>query len=137
MSRWVIDSYALLVYYQNEEGAERVEELLGDETQDHWMSVVNLGEVYYKLLRTTPQLSASDFWNEVVLLPINFAGVDRTMALAAGRIKARYPMAYAGCYAAALAQQLGAHVLTGDREFEHVEREGIVQVEWLPRPKRR
>jgi ribonuclease VapC len=137
MSRWVIDSYALLVYYQNEEGAERVEQLLADEAQDHWMSLVNLGEVYYKLLRANPQLTASDFWNEAAMLPIQFAGVDRVLALAAGRIKARYPMAYADCFAAALAQQLNARVVTGDREFVHVEREGIVAVEWLARPRRR
>lgn len=137
MSRWVIDSYALLAYYQNEKGAERVEQLLDDETQNRWMSVVNLGEVYYKLLRANPQLTTVDFWNEVAALPIEFAEVNRTIALAAGRIKARYPMSYADCFAAALAQQLGARVVTGDREFERVEQEGIVQVEWLPRPKRR
>jgi ribonuclease VapC len=133
MSRWVIDSYALLVYYQNEEGAERVEQLLAGRAHEHWMSVVNLGEVYYKLLRATPQLTMSEFLSDVSALPIEFVEADRSMALAAGRIKAHWPMAYADCFAAALAQQLDAVVITGDQEFRRLDEAGIISVEWLPR----
>ena len=39
-------------------------------------------------------------------------------------------MSYAGCIAAALAQQTGATVLTGDPEFQQVE--ALIGIEWLP-----
>ena len=137
MSRWLLDSYALLAYYQNEEAAARVGQLIADPESDCWMSVINLGEVYYKLIRVAPLLSTEEFLSEIDRLPVALVDVDRSMALSAGRIKAKYPMSYADCYAAALGQQLGARVVTGDPEFEQVERAGIVEVEWLPRPRRR
>jgi ribonuclease VapC len=47
-------------------------------------------------------------------------------------------MSYADCFAAALAQRLDAAVVTGDPEFEDIERAGELKVEWLPpKPKSR
>jgi predicted nucleic acid-binding protein len=49
--------------------------------------------------------------------------------MAAARLKARHTISYADAFAVALAQELGAPVVTGDREFEHVE--SLVEVLWL------
>lgn len=50
MKNYVLDSYAILTYFQNEAGAEKVEKLLADaETGDVrlFLSAVNLGETAY------------------------------------------------------------------------------------------
>jgi ribonuclease VapC len=60
---------------------------------------------------------------------IQIVDVDRTLALMATRLKAITGMGYADCFAAALAQRLGAAVLTGDPDFQRLE--GAVAVEWL------
>jgi ribonuclease VapC len=57
------------------------------------------------------------------------------MIYAAVRLKATYPLSYADCFAAALAQRLGATVVTGDPEFHPLEDDGLIAVDWLPRPR--
>lgn len=47
--------------------------------------------------------------------------VGRHLALTAARIKAGYPIAYPDAFAAALAQQTEATLVTGDPEFELLE----------------
>jgi len=49
--------------------------------------------------------------------------------LAAARLKARHAISCADAFAAALAQELEAPVVTADREFEQVE--SLVEVLWL------
>ena len=104
------------------------------------MSVVNLGEVYYRVYRETGLA-----WSERALiwaesLPINFVDADRTLTLDAAQIKARYALSYADCFAAALARQLNASIVTGDEEFRTLQDQGVVDVEWIaanPRTSRR
>lgn len=51
------------------------------------------------------------------------------LALAAARLKAIFPLAYADTFAAALAQRGGVPVVTGDPEFKRLA--GVVSVIWL------
>jgi predicted nucleic acid-binding protein len=47
---FVLDSYALLAYFNNEPGGRRVEQILRDAqsgTSEVWLSLINLGEVLY------------------------------------------------------------------------------------------
>lgn len=50
-------------------------------------------------------------------LPVQQHDATRSSALQASHFKARYRMAYAECFALALAQRLGATLVTGDPEF--------------------
>jgi hypothetical protein len=45
--------------------------------------------------------------------------------------KARYPIAYADAFAAALALELQAPLLTGDPDFQLLERDGALSIEWI------
>ncbi len=47
----------------------------------------------------------------------------------AAEIKARHPISYADCFAAATAVRFQASILTGDPEFKKLG--DLVQVEWL------
>jgi len=97
------------------------------------MSVVNLGEVYYRAMQQRADAVRALEW--VDKSSIEIVDASRTLTLAAARLKARFRMSYADCFAAALAQRLGATVVTGDPEFREVEH--LIDIEWLPPPKRR
>jgi len=57
--------------------------------------------------------------------------VGRELAMIAAHIKARHAMAYADAFAAALAQETAATLVTGDPEFKLLE--PILNIHWLPR----
>ncbi len=137
MSRYVLDSFAVLAWYRREESALHVQQLIDSQQHQRWMTMVNLGEVYYRVAREAGMRAAFEALEEVERLPVVFVGADRTLTLMAASIKARFPLAYADCFAAAAARQHNAAVVTGDPEFEQLEREGIVTVDWLlPRSRR-
>jgi predicted nucleic acid-binding protein len=128
----VLDSFALLAFFRGEPGAQRVAGLL--EAAEHGepqlaMSVVNLAEVIYRTERERGLQRAQEALAKVLEYPIELFDVDLELALAAAHIKASHSVALADCFAAALAQRLGAAVLTGDPDFQRLE--GAVAVEWL------
>ena len=137
MSRYVLDSFAILAWYSREEGAVQVQQLMQDPRHQRWMTIVNLGEVYYRVAREIGMSAAFEALDMVERLPIEFIDADRTLTLTAAGIKARFALAYADCFAAAAARQHSAAVVTGDPEFEQLEADGIVAVEWLPHRSRR
>jgi ribonuclease VapC len=130
----VLDSFALLAYLQNEAGAERVQQMLRlaeNSEATVAMSLVNLGEVLYSVQRTLG-LSGRDAALSVIdQLPILVTAPDRAQTLKAAELKAEHPIAYADCFAAALALAREAHLVTGDAEFRLIERD--VAIEWIPR----
>lgn len=128
----VLDSYALLAYVEEEEGAGAVQDVLGGAdtgTQRVLMTAVNLGEVLYILLRTKEDRVARETLAAVEQLPIEIIAADRDISLAAAELKAAHPVAYADCFAAALALKNAGSVLTGDPEFKRFE--PAVTVSWL------
>ena len=134
----MLDSFAILGWYRREESELQVQRLLENQEHERWMTVVNLGEVYYRTAKEADLLIALEALEMVERLPIQFVEANRTLTLAAADIKAQYALSYADCFAAALALQLDAAVVTGDPEFEQLERAGIISIEWLPpRGKRR
>ncbi len=142
MTRYVLDSYAILAYYWDETGAARVDEILRGKGHAYWMSVINLGEVYYKAAKRADAAVSEDVAEDVLRrmlrLPVEFVDATVELTLEAARIKAKYRIAYADSFAAALAKKLNAQVVTGDEEFGQLERDGIVVVDWLPpKPKKR
>jgi len=131
---YVLDSFALLALFQEEPGAPRVREVLrrADDGEVRLaMAVVNIGEVFYRTVRSRSYQHAVEVLNAIDDYIIDYFEVDRALAMEGAELKSRYRMSYADCIAAALALRLGATVLTGDPEFRQVE--GVVGVEWLPR----
>ena len=94
------------------------------------MATVNLGEVFYKTVRQTGLERAKSVLAMARQLPIQFLPVDQDLALAAAEIKGVHPISYADCIAAALAQRLGATLVTRDTGFGQVP---DLQIEWLPK----
>jgi predicted nucleic acid-binding protein len=70
----------------------------------------------------------------VHVLPIRLVEADMELTGQAADLKTsarrrRRAFSYADCFAAALAQQLDATLVTGDPEFEQVQ--DVVRIEWL------
>jgi predicted nucleic acid-binding protein len=134
MATKVLDSWALIAFFEDEPAAEAVEKLLqqaADEKHKLLMSVVNWGEVYYNTMREVSQDAAEQKAQEIAALPIDIIGVSDDLALAkqAAIFKAMCQMSYADCFVAALAKQKNAELVTGDPEFKAVERE--IKIAWL------
>lgn len=133
---YVLDSFALLAYFDGEPGMERVRSILeGAEARHHtaYVSLINLGEVLYITERERGLVEARRTLGAVDQLPVEIVGVSRTTVLAAAHITARFPIAYADAFAVVTAQEHGAVVVTGDPEFEPLADAGVVDVAWLPR----
>lgn len=135
VNRLIFDSYAVLAMLLLEDGAARVRELLYA-PGPKWMSVVNLGEVYYKAARRFGDDVAQDMIDQIRAWPIVIVDADQALTLEAAKIKSAFALSYADCFAAALARRMKARVVTGDPEFAKLEKAKVTQIEWLP-PHRR
>ena len=133
---FVLDSYALLAHLESGNGEQHIGDLLQRASQGTCkllMSVVNLGEVLYLTERRRGWPKALELFAYTDELPIQVIDANRTQILAAAHIKASWPLAYADCFAAALAKLNGAAVVTGDPEFKQLESDGLISVSWLER----
>ena len=131
---YVLDSFAILGYLDNEASAPLVRDLLKQarkKTVELWLSLLDYGEVLYIVERERGLHKAQQTIGILDQLPVTIAGVDRQAVFLAAHFKARYPVSYADAFAATLAQIKGGELLTGDPEFKAVESE--VSVHWLPR----
>jgi predicted nucleic acid-binding protein len=130
----VLDSWAVIAYLEGEPSAEKIADLIAD-AHEHdiplFMSVVNAGEVWYILAREASISDADRAIAELRRLRIELIDADWTLAHEAGGFKAKHKMSFADCFAAALAKQKKAVLLTGDKEFKQIE--GDITIEWLHR----
>ncbi len=130
--RFVLDSFALLAYFQAEPAALRVKEILKQARNEDavvFLSLINLGEIIYTVERKLGRDISQGILHDVSSLPIQVTEVTMDRVLAAAHIKARFPISYADAFAVALAQETAAPVVTGDPEFKRVE--SLVGVLWL------
>lgn len=131
MSRYVLDSYAILALHRQEAHAFRVEALLSNRRHEHWMSAINVGEVYYRVARELNRPTAEQALEAIHRYRVEIVDADLHVALEAAKLKAQYALSYADCFAAVLARSLGAAVVTGDPEFIRLEEQGLLTLEWL------
>lgn len=128
----VLDSFALLALLRDEPGAGAVRDLLTRAAAGEFtllMSEINLGEVVYQTERKYGPDEAAETLVAIEALPIRMVGVTRARVLAAAHLKANHRISYADALAAALAQEYGATVVTGDPEFLSLGNK--VSIEWL------
>jgi predicted nucleic acid-binding protein len=128
----VLDSFALIAYFRDEPGAETMENLLvnaGKKDTPLLMTDVNYAELKYSIVKK----DGADAWAEAAKvlqgLPIDFHPTTRALADTAADFKARFKMSLADAFAAALAKERRAELVTGDLEFKPLEKE--IKVHWL------
>jgi len=91
-----------------------------------------LGELVYASERKRGAEEAAHRLADLRRLPITFCAATEERVLAAAHIKAKHPVSYADAFAIALAQELNATIVTGDPEFQNIEK--IVKILWLHEP---
>ena len=133
MKTLVIDSHALLAYFEKQAGWDKVAQVLHDAAGGSYrlvMSVVNWGEIYYITLREYGENHVDRVMRALDNMPLEILDADRAMTVQAARFKARGGLSYADSFVCGLAKLIkGAEILTGDPEFRSVEKE--IQVRWL------
>jgi ribonuclease VapC len=129
---YILDSFALLSYFGDEVGAQKVEQILRDAENgklEVFICTINLGEIFYITYRMRGEKCAEEIMGIVAQLPIIEVNPTREIILSAARLKAKTGVAYADCFAASTAIERKGIVVTGDSEFKKLEK--IVKVLWI------
>jgi predicted nucleic acid-binding protein len=131
-SPYLFDSHALLAFFQNEEGAEIVAEILQRSMQkglDRLICVINLGEIIYVTKRHFGDSKKLEVLARVHQLGLKVLPVPENLVFKAAEIKAQYPISYADCFALACAIEHSARVVTGDPDFKKIAH--LVSIDWI------
>jgi len=135
INSYVLDSFALIGFLENEKFASRVERLLKQARKGKtvvYLHALHLGEVYYITLREQSQNMADLAYARIKSFPVRYIDIiDDELLRNAGWLKANYPISYADAFAAAMAIIHKASLLTGDSEFKKLEKEKAISIEWL------
>lgn len=134
MPTQVLDSWALLAFFKDEPAAEVIERIIEAATKSGkplLLSAINWAEIYYTMERAGGRPVAESVAAEISSLPITVVGIDEDLELArqAAQFKATHKLSLANAFAAALASDRNAELVTGDPEFRALERE--VKIVWL------
>ena len=132
MKRFVLDSYSLLAYAENEKGADAVGDILKKALNDQaelFLCVINWGEMYYIALREGGKERAELYKNTFARYPITIVEANKELTLLAANYKAFNKISYADAFAAALAKNRKAVLVTGDRGFKTLEKE--IKINWI------
>ncbi|OFW11027.1 MAG: hypothetical protein A3G20_01135 [Acidobacteria bacterium RIFCSPLOWO2_12_FULL_59_11] len=131
MKRVVLDASAVMTFFEDRPGAEKVQELLGGAVAGRLelsLSAVNWGEVYYSIWCAKGRDAAERTIADIAQLPLEIVAADFELTKLAAELRAQHKLPYADCFAAALAQQRKAIVATADQDFTQVEQ--IVNIMW-------
>jgi uncharacterized protein len=119
--RFVLDAWAVLAFLQMEEPAStRVRQLLEEAAREQvrlFISIINLGEVYYRVGKVKGQAEAQATLDQLRQLAITVVPATDDVVLAAARLKMRHAISYADAFAATAATAAKAILLTGDPEL--------------------
>lgn len=134
MATKVLDSWAVLAFYKGEPAGEDVEKLIESASTSGkplLLSAVNWSEIYYSMERAGGRQAADEAVADLATLPIDVVGVgdDLKLARLAAQFKASHKMSLADAFAAALAKEKKADLVTGDPEFKALEKE--IKIHWL------
>ncbi|SPD75962.1 PilT protein domain protein [uncultured Desulfobacterium sp.] len=121
--RFLFDSHALLAFFQKEDGAEVVAEILRkaiSHNQDRLICIINLGEILYLTKRRFGDEKKLQVLAKIHQLGIQILSVPDSIVFQAAGIKATYPISYSDCFALSCAISESAILVTGDPEFKQV-----------------
>ena len=132
MKTYVFDASALLAFLQGKPSAAKVNDMLKDGVQGRaevLMSAVNFGEVYGMILRGRGPEAAMTFMSAVRPLPIRLVDATPERCLRAAEVKTKYRLYYVDSFAAQLALETKATLVTSDSDFRKLGHG--VAVAWL------
>lgn len=132
MPATVLDSYALLALLRDEPGADQVRKLMEKAAEKDvplHMTEVNYAEVQYTVRRREGDAAWAAVATNLQAAPVEFHPATRSLADLATGYKTRFKLSLADAFAAALAKERKAELVTGDPEFKPLEKE--IKITWL------
>jgi ribonuclease VapC len=129
---FVLDSWAVIAYLEDEPSAGKIGDIMAgahEAATPLLMTVINVGEVWYTVAREDSTDAADESFKDIADLGIRVVDADWDLTLQAARFKVKGRISYADCYAAALAKNLAVPLVTGDPEFERLEKE--ISIIWV------
>jgi predicted nucleic acid-binding protein len=132
MKTTVLDASAMLAYFLDEPGAEKVEHLFqaaAEADRPVFISAVNWAEVLYKMERKQGKAGYETARQFERTTPLETVPVDRELAESAALLKNEYDLGLADAFAAAVAKNKKAELVTSDHDFKPVEKE--IKINWL------
>lgn len=100
MKKYVMDSFAMIAFFEDEPGADKVALILKslmDRKAKAYMSVINWGEIYYNTLREQGLEIAEKVIGQLKQYPIELVDADQKLTYEAAKLKGKYKIAYADC----------------------------------------
>jgi predicted nucleic acid-binding protein len=135
---YVLDANALVSLLENRPvGASRVRRLLEEASLNEnplLLSSINWGEVFYIAWRLHGEEAALAAERQLQQLPIAVIPIDRNRATRAATLKQKHNLGYADSFAAELAIEQRAWLVTADPEFSKLGK--TLSVYPLPRHER-
>ncbi len=129
---YVLDTWAVIAYLEDEPSAPQIADLIASAHEEGipvYITVVNAGEVWYHIAREVSEEDAHSSIKELRDLRIQFVDADWELTQEAARFKSQNKMSYADCYAAGLAKEKKADLVTGDKEFKPLD--GEIKISWV------
>jgi len=118
---YVFDAAALFAFLENTSAAAKVSELIKEANHrraEILMSAVNYGEAYGSILRVRGLDRARAIMSAVRALPIVLMDATPLRAIQAADLKSTYRMYYGDSFAAGLAIEHKATLVTSDADFK-------------------
>lgn len=128
----VLDSWALLAYFEGEPAGAKVKELLkeaAEKGRTFLISVVNWGEVLYTIESRHSKDRRDEVEHLMSQMHLEVVDANKDLTRVAAHLKASEKLPYGDSFAAALALTRKAQLITGDRDFRLVESK--IQIAWL------
>lgn len=135
MKDYVLDANAVLRYFgvSDGQGGEKVRGLFEQAEKNETrlsMSVINLGEVLYILLKHIGEQRAIQYI-QALQHAVTMMDADMNRTMQAATLKHQYKIGYADSFAAALALESRATLVSADPSFEKIGK----PLKWMRLPK--
>jgi predicted nucleic acid-binding protein len=134
---YILDACALIALLNRElgKGYEKVRDLLDRAVTGEitlCMSLVNLVEVYYRIIQLKGVQIADAVMEPVKNLPVRFIrDITDEIYFDTARCKARYPMSLGDAFLCGTAKSLEAVIVTKDKDIKHAEEAESLSVLWI------
>jgi predicted nucleic acid-binding protein len=128
----VLDASALLAMFFGEPGMEMMRDLFhkaADADHPALISAVNWAEVLYRMERKHGAEGRETARRFERTMPLEITPLDRDLAESAAHLKNKHDLGLADAFAAALAKNRKAALVTADTAFKALEKE--IKISWL------
>ncbi|MHA1505869.1 MAG: PIN domain-containing protein [Candidatus Asgardarchaeia archaeon] len=125
--RYLLDTKALVAFFNDEDGADFVERILKDVDEgkvEGFVSSITLTEIYYLYSRRMGRDIAKKRVEQIIFSNLRIVAIDEKVALKAGEYKIR-AIPIADALIAASACSIGAKIVTDDKHFEGLDVEVV------------